>query len=104
MPLAPSSPCLTLRSTPRLVTEGNEGNEERAGLALLVFKQVENIGAYLRRLGIPTFFPVSVNLPTNAGEPMLVRGTPLANLGMRFAKALVGAEVCGRHHSAGGQL
>jgi hypothetical protein len=73
-------------------------------LALLLFEQMKNIGAYLQWIGIPTLVPVPINLPTNAGKPMPVLGTPPANLGMGLAKMPIRAEVRGRHHVAGGQL
>ena len=73
-------------------------------LALLVFEQVENIGAYLRWIGIPTFVPVPINLPANTGKPMSVLGTPPANLGMGVAETRIRAEVGGSDYAAGGQL
>ena len=73
-------------------------------LALLVFEQVENIGAYLRWIGIPTLVPVPINLPANTGKPMSVLGTPPANLGMGVAETRIRAEVGGSDYAAGGQL
>ncbi len=73
-------------------------------LAFLVMEQVENIGAYLRWVGIPTLVPVPVDLPTNAGKPMTVPSTPLANLRMGVAETRIRAEVGSSHHAASGQL
>jgi len=88
------------------ITETTEGNRRRTKLelALLVFEQVENIGAYLRWIGVPTVIPVRINLPTNTGKAMSVLGTPLANLGMGVARTRIRAEVGGSHHGTGGQL
>jgi hypothetical protein len=77
---------------------------QRPHLALLVFKQVENIRANLRWIGIPTLFPVPINFPTNPGKPMSVLGTPLAKLGMGVTQACIRPEMGGRHDAACGQL
>ena len=73
-------------------------------LALLVLEQVENIGAYLRWIGIPTLVPVPINLPANTGKPMSVLGTPPANRGMGVAETRIRAEVGGSDYAASGQL
>ena len=71
--------------------------------ALAVIEQVENIGAYLGWIGVPTLLPMTINLPTNAGQPMSVHGTPVANVGVGVAKTRIRAEVRGRCHEASGQ-
>ena len=68
-------------------------------LALLVSKQVENISAYLRWIGVPTLVPVPINLPTSTGKPMAVFSAPLANLGMGIAEPRIRTEVSSRHHA-----
>jgi hypothetical protein len=72
-------------------------------LALLVFEQVEDIGLYLRWIGVPTLIPVPINLPANTGKPMSVLDTPPANLGMGVAETRIRAEVGGSDCAAGGQ-
>lgn len=74
------------------------------GLALLVFEQMEHFGANLRWIGIPTLVPVTINLPTDLGQPMAVRGTPLANLGMCLAETPIRTEVTGGCDTTGRQL
>src|SRR5262249_21288232 len=87
------------RLSPRSV-----GQSYRFSLALLVLEQVENIGAYLRWVGVPTLVPVPINLPANTGERMSVLATPPANFGMGVAKTRIRAEVGGSDHATDWQL
>ena len=91
------------------IRSGKPGRLLRVGfsaglLALLVFEQVKNIGAYLRWIGVPTLVPVLINLPADTGKPMPVLGTPSANLGMDVAETRIRAEVGGSDHATAGQL
>ncbi len=73
-------------------------------LALLFLKQVKDVGAYLRGIGVPTLIPVPVNFPADAGKASAVHGTPLANLGMGFGETPIRTKVSGSRHRPGRQL
>src|SRR6266516_885851 len=73
-------------------------------LAISFVKQIEDVSAYLGRIGIPTLFPVAVELPRNTRAPVYMLSEPHAESCMRLRKACIGAKVDGSHHSACGQL
>src|SRR5205823_11455975 len=53
-------------------------------LARFLIQQIKNIGANLRRIGIPTLFPMAIELPRNSGAPIPLLSAPHSNRCMRF--------------------
>jgi len=72
--------------------------------ALGVIQQIENIRAYLGRIGVPAFFPVAVKLPRDTRATVFMLSAPRAESYIRVGEARVGAKVDRGRDTACGQL
>src|SRR4051794_26419411 len=75
-----------------------------ARLARLLLQEMENIGANLGGIRVPTLQPVTIYLPGNRRKLMPLCGTPLANCRMGLEKLRVWPKVNGVRDASAGQL